>query len=90
MESQTTGSRRKFLSTVAMTASGAIMLASPGRRELPACVWRGRYEIGGCHEPDKNGSAYDRIQGPKLVIEFSPKAWAVSDDARPYHVSCLH
>ena len=26
MESQTTGSRRKFLSTVAMTASGAIML----------------------------------------------------------------
>lgn len=25
------------------------------------------------HEPDKNGSAYYRIQGPKLVIEFSPQ-----------------
>jgi Protein of unknown function (DUF3500) len=25
------------------------------------------------HEPGKNGSAYYRIQGPKLVIEFSPQ-----------------
>jgi hypothetical protein len=25
------------------------------------------------HEPDKNGSAYYRIQGPKLIIEFSPQ-----------------
>jgi hypothetical protein len=25
------------------------------------------------HEPVKNGSAYYRIQGPKLVIEFSPQ-----------------
>jgi hypothetical protein len=25
------------------------------------------------HEPDKNGSSYYRIQGPKLVIEFSPQ-----------------
>ena len=25
------------------------------------------------HEPDKNGSAYYRIQGPRLVIEFSPQ-----------------
>jgi hypothetical protein len=25
------------------------------------------------HEPNKNGSAYYRIQGPKLVIEFSPQ-----------------
>lgn len=25
------------------------------------------------HEPAKNGSAYYRIQGPKLVIEFSPQ-----------------
>jgi hypothetical protein len=25
------------------------------------------------HEPDKNGSAYYRIQGPNLVIEFSPQ-----------------
>ena len=25
------------------------------------------------HQPDKNGSAYYRIQGPKLVIEFSPQ-----------------
>jgi hypothetical protein len=25
------------------------------------------------HEPDKNGSAYYRIQGPKLMIEFSPQ-----------------
>ena len=26
------------------------------------------------HEPGKNGTAYYRIQGPKLVIEFSPQA----------------
>lgn len=26
------------------------------------------------HEPGKNGSAYYRIQGPKLVIEFSPQS----------------
>lgn len=26
------------------------------------------------HEPGKNGPAYYRIQGPKLVIEFSPQA----------------
>ena len=25
------------------------------------------------HEPDRNGSAYYRIQGPKLLIEFSPQ-----------------
>jgi hypothetical protein len=25
------------------------------------------------HEPWKNGSAYYRIQGPRLVIEFSPQ-----------------
>jgi len=25
------------------------------------------------HEPGKNGSAYYRIQGPNLVIEFSPQ-----------------
>jgi hypothetical protein len=25
------------------------------------------------HESGKNGSAYYRIQGPKLVIEFSPQ-----------------
>jgi len=25
------------------------------------------------HEPGKNGSTYYRIQGPKLVIEFSPQ-----------------
>jgi Protein of unknown function (DUF3500) len=25
------------------------------------------------HEPGKNGSAYYRIQGPKLVIEFAPQ-----------------
>ena len=25
------------------------------------------------HQPDRNGSAYYRIQGPKLVIEFSPQ-----------------
>jgi hypothetical protein len=25
------------------------------------------------HEPGKNGSAYYRIQGPKLIIEFSPQ-----------------
>jgi Protein of unknown function (DUF3500) len=25
------------------------------------------------HEPDRNGSAYYRIQGPKLIIEFSPQ-----------------
>jgi hypothetical protein len=25
------------------------------------------------HEPDNNGSAYYRIQGPKIVIEFSPQ-----------------
>jgi hypothetical protein len=25
------------------------------------------------HEPGKNGSAYYRVQGPKLVIEFSPQ-----------------
>ena len=25
------------------------------------------------HEPNRNGSAYYRIQGPKLVIEFSPQ-----------------
>jgi hypothetical protein len=25
------------------------------------------------HDPDRNGSAYYRIQGPKLVIEFSPQ-----------------
>jgi hypothetical protein len=25
------------------------------------------------HEPNKNGSAYYRIQGPKLVIEFTPQ-----------------
>jgi Protein of unknown function (DUF3500) len=25
------------------------------------------------HEPGKNGSAYYRIQGPKIVIEFSPQ-----------------
>jgi Protein of unknown function (DUF3500) len=26
------------------------------------------------HDPGKNGSAYYRIQGPKLVIEFSPQS----------------
>ncbi len=25
------------------------------------------------HEPGKNGSAYYRIQGPKVIIEFSPQ-----------------
>ncbi len=25
------------------------------------------------HEPERNGSAYYRIQGPKLIIEFSPQ-----------------
>lgn len=25
------------------------------------------------HEPGRNGSAYYRIQGPKLIIEFSPQ-----------------
>jgi hypothetical protein len=25
------------------------------------------------HEPNKNGSAYYRIQGPNLIIEFSPQ-----------------
>ena len=25
------------------------------------------------HQPGKNGSAYYRIQGPKLIIEFSPQ-----------------
>jgi Protein of unknown function (DUF3500) len=25
------------------------------------------------HEPGRNGSAYYRIQGPKLFIEFSPQ-----------------
>jgi hypothetical protein len=25
------------------------------------------------HEPGKNGSSYYRIQGPKLIIEFSPQ-----------------
>jgi hypothetical protein len=25
------------------------------------------------HEPDRNGSSYYRIQGPKLIIEFSPQ-----------------
>jgi hypothetical protein len=26
------------------------------------------------HEPGKNGAAYYRIQGPKVIIEFSPQA----------------
>lgn len=25
------------------------------------------------HEPGRNGSSYYRIQGPKLIIEFSPQ-----------------
>ncbi|MGI4879328.1 MAG: DUF3500 domain-containing protein [Janthinobacterium lividum] len=25
------------------------------------------------HQPNRNGSAYYRIQGPKLLIEFSPQ-----------------
>jgi hypothetical protein len=29
------------------------------------------------HEPGKNGSAYYRIQGPKVVIEFSPQGVGV-------------
>ena len=25
------------------------------------------------HQPDRNGASYFRIQGPKLIIEFSPQ-----------------
>jgi hypothetical protein len=36
------------------------------------------------HEPGKNGNAYYRIQGPKLVIEFSPQG-AGGDPAMHIH-----
>ena len=25
------------------------------------------------HEPERNGSAYYRIQGPQVIVEFSPQ-----------------
>jgi hypothetical protein len=39
------------------------------------------------HEPDRNGSAYYRIQGPKLIIEFSPQG--VGGDAT-MHVHTMY
>jgi hypothetical protein len=52
-----------------------VAYAAPRMAEIRAGLedtyfaWRGPTS----HEPDKNGSAYYRIQGPKLVIEFSPQ-----------------
>jgi hypothetical protein len=39
------------------------------------------------HEPGKNGSAYYRIQGPKLVIEFSPQG---AGGDRTMHVHAMY
>lgn len=49
--------------------------AAPRMAELRADLDQTYFAWSGptAHEPDKNGSAYYRIQGPKLVIEFSPQ-----------------
>lgn len=39
------------------------------------------------HEPGRNGSSYYRIQGPKLIIEFSPQG--VGGDST-MHVHTMH
>jgi hypothetical protein len=39
------------------------------------------------HEPGKNGSAYYRIQGPKVVIEFSPQD---NQDGPTLHVHTMY
>jgi hypothetical protein len=39
------------------------------------------------HKPDQNGSSYYRIQGPRIVIEFSPQG--VGGDSR-MHVHTIY
>jgi hypothetical protein len=49
--------------------------ATPRMAEIKADLGNTYFAWSGptTHEPGKNGSAYYRIQGPKLVIEFSPQ-----------------
>jgi len=49
--------------------------AMPRRAEIKAGLDETYFAWSGptTHEPGRNGSAYYRIQGPKLVIEFSPQ-----------------
>ena len=49
--------------------------AAPRMKEIKAGLNETYFAWSGptTHQPGKNGSAYYRIQGPKLVIEFSPQ-----------------
>jgi hypothetical protein len=49
--------------------------ASPRLTEIKAGLGETYFAWSGAttHEPGRNGRAYYRIQGPKLVIEFSPQ-----------------
>ena len=86
-----TGAQKALMMTVIAQWAGMVdsAYAAPRMKEIEAGLddtwfaWSGPTT----HAPGRNGSAYYRIQGPKLLIEFSPQG--VGGDAT-MHVHTMY